>query len=243
VQDRAHFGGTHRGHFAGWTFNSAAFDEWSTSPDFQYLSACLGDAGDEGSRRAVAGLLVFDRAALQHRPDLKMIGLTSALEAWLLQRGAGSQTKRLARLTSWFGCGAYNGELCGRSRPICPYLHLSPDRQQDRKRLDTLRKLGNEHTAWRCSEWHRVMDWYQARSDAAHGQFNVVDTKHAEEAEYWISHYLLEPILLWLRDHPDDPVGDLEKLLNSIEDPANWGSMTAALDATPPPQAPPWEAT
>ena len=69
-----------------------------------------------------------------------MIGFASALEAWLLRRSAGPQTLRLARQVSWFGCGAHDNDLCGRARPICPYLHLSPDDKRDRKRLDTLRQ-------------------------------------------------------------------------------------------------------
>jgi hypothetical protein len=213
-------GATRTGHLVGWTFDQLALDDWNASDAFQYLSASLRDpTGTEGSERAVRGALLVDRASLEHGPDLKMIGYASALEAWLLPIAAGSETMRLARHVSWFGCGALDGSLCGRARPICPYLHLSPDR--DRGRLKRLRVLGEMHPAWRCSEWHRVMDWYETRSDAAHGRPNLVDPESARQAEYWIPHVLLEPILLWLRDHPSDPVGELIAQLDAIDDPEN----------------------
>ena len=84
------------------------------------------------------------------------------------------------------------------------------------------------------------MDWYDARSTWPHGRPDAVDPKHAlPTAEFWISHYLLEPILLWLRDHPDDPVGDLQALLDANADPANWAAMLQAMDVPVPPPVPP----
>jgi hypothetical protein len=235
----ATFGATRKGHYEGYSFSADSLEDWNTSPAFQYLSRALVSQEDDGARRAVTGALLFDRAALELRADLKMIGFTSALEAWLLVRRGQAQTKRLARHVSWFGCGAHNGELCGRARPICPYLHLSPDEPADRRRLDRLQALGNSYTAWRCSEWHRVTDWYEARSDAAHGGLNTVEPSHASQAEFWISHMLVEPILIWLRDHPVRPVEDLEQLLSSNADPASWPQMLTALDTNPPPTSPP----
>ena len=34
------------------------------------------------------------------------------------------------------------------------------------------------------------MDWHDARSDVVHGVFNAVDKTEADEAEFWVSHYL-----------------------------------------------------
>ena len=167
-----------------------------------------------------------------------MIGLAATLEAWLLPRREGPRTYRLARHASWFGCGSHNGDLCGRSRPICPYLHLSPDR--DGKRLKRLRRLGIEFPGWQCSEWHQVMDWYEARSDAAHANPDAIDAREVEQAEYWIAHYLAEPILEWLGDHRDDPIGDLDAELNRVEQPANWAAILDAIDSNDPPDLPPF---
>lgn len=238
VWERSAVGGLSKGHYEGWTFEQPSFEDWCASEPFQFLSEALRSADTEGARRAVAGALLFDRAATEHRPDLKMIGFASALEAWLLSRSPLPQTKRLARHSTWFGC--VHDDECGRTRPICPYLYLKPNDSRDRKRLDVLRDLGDTYVDWRCSEWHRVVDWYEARSDAAHGRPDAVDIEEAEHAEYWISRHLAEPILLWLRDHPDRPIEDLEGLINSVPAPPNWTELVAALDASAPPRVPPW---
>ncbi|HEX7134429.1 MAG TPA: hypothetical protein VF228_17785 [Iamia sp.] len=221
----------------GWTFSDESRAEWEASEPYQFLSRALAaDEPSEGERRARVGAELIARAVREHRPDLKMIGIAAATEALLLRREQGSQTYRLARYGAWFGCGLRHDDLCGRDRPICPYLHLVPGDP----RLKKLRTLGNTYVGWRCSKWHRVVDWYAARSNAAHGDPSSVDSKEAERAEYWVIHDLLDPVLLWLRDHPDDPVGDLEAEINAVQDPDGWVDMLAALDSpTPPPQAPP----
>jgi hypothetical protein len=236
IWERSAAGATVEGHFTGYTFGPEALDDWQLSEAFQYLSDALVNPTDEGRRRAVRGALLFDRAALERNPDLRMLGFASALEAWIHGDERGPKKYRLARHVAWFGCGAHDNDLCGRARPICPYLHLKPTAA---KRLRTLRDLGNTYTPWRCSEWHRVVDWYDARSAVAHGGLNEVSKKEADRPEFWISHYLAEPILLWLRDHPTDPVGDLECELDSHPDPVGWSAMCTALDASPPPPLPP----
>jgi len=238
--ERSAPGGRFRGDVAGWEFDQIAADDWSNSQVFKFLSGALAHPeANEGSRRASIGTQLFSRAATEHRRDLKMIGLASALEAWLLRRQPGHQTLRLARHVSWFGCGRHNDDLCGRARPICPYLRLSPDNRADRQRLSTLRDLGNTHVAWRCSEWHQVMDWYDSRSGAAHGDPTAVNEEEASSAEFWIAHYLAEPIIEWLRTHPDDPIGDLEREVDLAARPSRWEEMLQALDAPNPPAVPP----
>ncbi len=59
-------------------------------------------------------------------------------------------------------------------------------------------------------------------------------------AEYRVVHYLVEPILDWLRKHPQDPVAALEEAIDAIEDPAGWQMMVNALDSTEPPETPPF---
>lgn len=240
IWDNSAPGGRFRGSGIGWRFGQESYDEWCTSPAFQFLSAALADpAASEGAHRAAVGAQLLARAAAEHRPDLKMLGVASALEAWLLRRQPGAQTLRLARHVTWFGCGRPENSLCGRDRPICPYLHLQPDEGHDHRRLKVLRDLGNAYGPWRCSEWHQVMDWYDARSHVAHGDPTAVETKYAESAEYWVVHYLMEPILEWLHEHPDDPVGVLEAELAAVDDPDGWQAMLDALDATEPPPEPP----
>lgn len=236
IWERSAPGATVEGHFTGYTFGDQALAEWRQSEAFQYLNDALVNASDEGRRRAVRGALLFDRAALERNPDLRMLGFASALEAWIHGDEHGPKKYRLARHVAWFGCGAHNDNLCGRARPICPYLHLKPT---EHSRLRTLRELGNTYTPWRCSEWHRVVDWYDARSAVAHGGLDEVTKQEGDQPEFWISHHLTKPILLWLRDHPNDPVGDLQRLLDSRPDPTGWSAMCSALDAPSPPTHPP----
>jgi hypothetical protein len=83
------------------------------------------------------------------------------------------------------------------------------------------------------------MDWYDARSGAAHGDPTAVASNQADQAEFWVAHYLFEPILTWLLDHQVDPVGDLERALDEIEDPIGWDAVIGALDSDDPPMHPP----
>ena len=233
-------GGRFRGDTAGFSFSAEDFDVWSASASLQFLSAALKDPRpSEGARRAAVGAQLLARAASEHRADLKMLGVASALEAWLLRRVPSGQTLRLARHVAWFGCGRHDDSLCGRDRPVCPYLHLNPAQAKDRTRLKTLRDLSDVNVYWRCSEWQQVMDWYDARSGAAHGDPTAVASDQADQAEFWVAHYLSEPILTWLLDHQIDPVGDLERALDEIEDPAGWDSVIDALDSDDPPMRPP----
>lgn len=228
------------GEFLGFTFTQESCEDWANSTPFRYLSDSLADPSPtEGARRAVTGARLLARAATEYRPDLKMLGVMAALEAWLLNRQSGPQTLRLARHMTWFGCGLPREYLCGRDRPICPYLYLSPNCRLDRGRLKSLRDLGNTRVAWRCSKWHQAMDWYDARSDAAHGDPGGVDAKEASTAEYCVLHYLMEPILDWLREHPEDPVADLEAAIDATQKPDSWPRMIEALDSPNPPGEPP----
>lgn len=239
--DVALTGWTRVGDPSGGGFAQDDQDAWDQSDAFQFLSDAIADpTRSEAARRAAVGTQLFSRAVVEQRADIKMLGIVGALEAWVLNRQTGAQTLRLARHVSWFGCGLHDGSLCGRDRPVCPYLRLEPESKADRKRLDTLRDLGNTHGGWRCSEWHQVVDWYDARSDAAHGNDPIaVDPQHASQAGFWVARYLSTPILDWLRTHPDDPVGDLHAELSNVEHPAGWAVMLEALDADPPPPVPP----
>jgi len=221
------------GDHAGWTFNAEAFQDWLTSETFQFLSMALADPEPpNGSYRAAIGAQLLARAVMEHRPDLKILGVAAALEAWLLRRWKRSQTMKLARAVAWLGCGVQDNNLCCHARPACPYIHLSPDNDADRERLQTLRRLGRiDGSGWRCAEWHRIMDWYDERSGPVHGDPSVVVESHASEAQYWVIHYLMEPIVGWLSTHPDDPITDLETAMAPITDPTGWKAMTEALDS------------
>jgi ribosome modulation factor len=213
-------GSSHRGNHLGWTFSNP--DEWTNAPVFQWAARAIDASSHaESQRRALVGIQLLSQALVERRATFKMVELVGTLEAWLLPRQAAGQTFRLARAVAFFGCGRHNGDLCGRSRDTCPYLELNPDKTSERSRLKQLRVKG-AHPPWRCAEWHRVVDWYDHRSDVVHGSGPVISYKDASNALYWVCRYLAEPILQWLADHPTAPVTALEAEIAALPPAPDW---------------------
>jgi hypothetical protein len=216
-------GFSRRGNPLGWTFSDP--DEWDRSPVFQWAASAIGASSpSESQRRALVGIQLLSQALVEQRGTFKMVELVGALEAWLLPRQASGQTFRLARAVAFFGCGRHDNDLCGRSRETCPYLQLNPARDAERRELKRLRIKG-ALPPWRCSEWHRVVDWYDDRSAVVHGSGPIISYKDASNSLYWVCRYLTEPILQWLADHTTDPVTALEAEIASLPPGPDWESM------------------
>lgn len=213
-------GFSYRGNPFGWIFSDP--DEWTNAPVFRWVGDAIGASSPtESQRRALIGIQLLSQALIERRGAFKMVELVGALEAWLLPRQAGGQTFRLARATAYFGCGRHEGKLCGRSRDTCPYLELNPGKEGERSKLKLLRIKGAQ-PPWRCAEWHRVVDWYDERSDVVHGSGPVISYKDASNALHWVCRHLAEPILQWLADHPIDPVNALETEIAALPPGPDW---------------------
>jgi hypothetical protein len=87
--------------------------------------------------------------------------------------------------------------------------------------------------------WFKALDFYDARSSAAHGNPSDVEADEAERAEYWAVNRLLEPILEWFDGHPTDPIGDLERIIVASRQPLDWAKMRGILEGGPPLPDPP----
>lgn len=221
------YGVRSRGQARGWTFSDP--EAWPQAKVFLAVARAIGrDDVSEGHRRALIGSQLLSEALLEQRGTFRMVALVSALEAWLLPRAGTAQTFRLARAVAYFGCGRHDNDLCGRGRETCPYLELDPDNSSDRRRIRQLREKGAE-PPWRCSEWHRVVDWYEVRSDVVHGAGPDISFREATNALYWTARYLAEPILEWLVAHPDDPIGELEAAFSSLPTAPDWASRLGPL--------------
>ena len=219
-------GFSHRGEMIGWEFTKQ--DDWQDAPEFRWAAEGIGsEAPHDARRRALVGLQFLSLAIVEQQSQLKMVQVVTALEAWLLERSTRSQTYKLARAITYFGCDDSDGTRCGRGRDTCPYVGLNPDTDKERKVLKALREHGAE-PPWRCSEWHRVVDWYDQRSDVVHGG-TPVPTGDADRALYWVLHYLTRPILRWLRAHPDRPIADLDHALNSLPPMPDWEARLGPL--------------
>lgn len=226
-EGRAAFGFKHRGHALGWTFSEPR--QWEQAGVFRWVANAIGaSAQSEAQRRALVGVQLLSQALIERRPTLKMVQLVTALEAWLLPRRGRAQTFQLARAVAFFGCGRSNGDLCGRSRDTCPYLACDPGKQADLEMLKRLRKRGAA-PLWRCSEWHRVVDWYDDRSDVVHGAGPVISPRDSSSALYWTLRWLAEPILEFLRDHEVDPIESLDAALRGLPEPPDWEARLGPL--------------
>ena len=222
--ERTGFGGRARGDALGWTFTDTALADFMASLAFQFVADAIGMATPpEGARRALLGIELLSQAIVTHRPALKLLGVVEALEAMLLRHEPGPKKLKLARYVSFFGCGSVEGDLCGRQRDTCPYLALDPNK--DATKLGALRERSESDHWWLCSEWRQVVEWYELRNAAAHGEGRSVEAKDASTAEYWVLHYLLEPILDWLRLHSDEPVDALEQAVAALPEPPDWEAL------------------
>lgn len=224
---RAGYGTSLRGEAIGWTFPDT--QEWRSAAAFRWAAEAIGTPQPtEAARRALIGLQLMSQALVEHRPALKMVQLVTALEAWLLPQKRGTHTYRLARAVAFFGCGRHNNDLCGRSRETCLYLGLDPGSRPDLGKLKKLRIAG-EQPPWRCSEWHRVVDWYDLRSEVVHGRGPTIELREARNALFWAMRYLAEPILAFLSEHENDPIDALESEIAALPAMPDWEARLGPL--------------
>ena len=219
---------TFRGVPAGWGFSAEDRDAWEQSPAFAFISRALSsDEPTDAERRVWHAVRFLSRAILEQSDDQKLLNLVIALGALLTKRG---KSMALAQKVAWFGCGRFEGELCGQVRPVCPYLWLNPDRKKERKLLERLKVLAEVETSWLCSEWLDAFEWYEQRSQVVHGDgSDPVDDREASSAIFRVVRYLLGPICEWMEAHPDDPVGDLDKKIESVPLPPEANEMLSLI--------------
>jgi hypothetical protein len=215
------------GHRPGWTFTADAVTRFNESATFQFIADNIGcKSSSDGARRAQFGVQLFAQGIRERRPALTLVSHIAGLEAMIMPASSTSQTFRLARHVAFFGCGRHDGDLCGRTRDVCPYLAIDPsDGDRARRKLKRLEERARLGPPWLCSEWLRVIDWYKDRSGIVHGEFLNLDRKRVQSDQYWVLHNLAEPILDWLCEHPEDPIGELLAALAALPEPPDWDAM------------------
>lgn len=213
----------HRGQLPGWTFGVEEHDAFLASPGFMFAASAIGrERKSEAERRALLGIQLASQAILEHRPAMQLVYSVMSAETLLLERMSSSQAYRLARRCVIFLCGLSTNDLCGRQRDTCLFLSIDPDTNQGRKDLRRLRERGNQDPLWRCSEWHRVMDWYSDRSDIVHGAQIEVDDRQAGKVRYWLLKRVIPETLDWLQAHPNQPLADLDDAIEALPSPPDW---------------------
>lgn len=213
-----------KGEALGFTFDEDAQAAWRSSPAFPQLAEATSTGQDlpEGLRRALLGVQLLSQAILEHRPPFKLLNLVIGLESMLLEREHQSQSFRLARRATYFTCGGFNDSLCGRGRDTCQCLALDPADRKARQSLKDLRTLAQIDTRWRCSSWLDYLHWYDLRSEVAHGDDTSVSEKDVSTAEFCILRWTAEPVLQWLIEHPDDPLGSLDAAISALAAVPRW---------------------
>ena len=75
---------------------------------------------------------------------------------------------------------------------------------------------------WHCGERASYSRWYELRSAVAHGDDDPVTSDEADQAEYWIFMWTLEPVLQWLVEHPVKPLEALDEALAALGPVPHW---------------------
>jgi hypothetical protein len=225
IHGRVGIGWKRTGGHLGWTFGEAEDAEFQSSTGFRFAADALGAPHrTEAQRRAILGIQLASQSILDHRPAMKVLSALMAAEAMLLERSTTPQAFRLARRVAFFTCGTPEGEHCGRGRPTCPVVGTSPDHKAV-ARLKELRTRGNADFRWRCSEWHRALDWYDLRSEIVHGGNVEVSDKDANEVVFWLLHDLVPPTLEWLASHASHPLDELDSALDALPAQPDWNGL------------------
>lgn len=212
-------------NFTGTTIDHVAF---ANDELFQWLAGSIGDrAPSEGQRRALVGVEMLSEAIIAP-PRPAAAALVTALEAWLKPDRDGALTFTLARSVAFLACGSHNNVQCGRGSDTCPYLALDPTESGVPRKLKRLRQAGTE-PPWRCAEWQIAIDWYELRSDVVHGKRPEVDRREMARHVHRVYRRLALPILRWLADHPEDPIGDLDVAIAGLPTPPDWEAILGPM--------------
>jgi hypothetical protein len=206
-------GFSHTGGLVGAGFADGEREHWAAAR-FAEAAELVGCADlSPGPAHLMLGVRLLSQAVLEPRPPMRLLATVIATET-LLGRG---KTYQLARRAAFLTCGRPEGNLCGRTRPACPFLTLDPTDKGDLVRLKTLESQARADPGARCSEWLDFVGRYDDRSGIAHGELGRhVPEQDADSDLYWATHWLLPAALPWLLDHPGDAVGDLDIAISQL---------------------------
>jgi hypothetical protein len=213
------------GHVLGVEMPEKILEEFRSSKAFVFASNAIATSSpSEGAEsKAAVGIELMSQALIGLNHSVNIMHWVQALEAMITDRSPGAQTFLFARRGAFFGCGRPNGSLCGRDRNACTALLQDPTVSSQRSILKRLME-GTDKTERMCSEWMQLIDWYDARSDYAHGGLmrdpSTGVTRDAADLDRdikgWILNFYLVPVLTWLSEHSMHPVSDLDQELGSL---------------------------
>ena len=215
---RSGYGFKSVGLHLGFELQHAGIDSWEQhAAPLQLAASAIGsDTATNGAKRALRGVELFAQSILVRDPDLRVLLVMASLDGMLKPDNKMSRTlilaKKLTYMSCWKtgGCGHFNGQPC-------PYVLFNPDLEEDRELLIKLRTISRTDTRWLCTYWAGVIEWYETRSGMAHGNPEGTDPNEASAFAYWSYHKYVNPTLVWLMEHSDNPITDLDAALRSLE--------------------------
>lgn len=225
ITDAPTIGWWHVGAVAGWTFRDADHDAWTSEPAFRFLNEGLAQPEDDRTslqRRALIAVDLFNQAWLSWRPDVALLNFAMELEVLLGEEGDRAKKYRVARRVSYFVCGLPNDRHAD-GRPACPYLTYAIKKDGNPSEafqgfLEEVRDglLGQDQARAElalgkyCSQFFDVLDLHDARNVLAHGGRLDLTAREEGQATWYLTGWLLRPVLTWFAEHPDSELTELD---------------------------------
>jgi hypothetical protein len=210
------------GAVPGWTLTDADHDTWIGDAVFRFLNEALTQP--EGirtplQRRALVAIDLFNQAWLSWQPDVALMNSAMALEVLLGEPDDQEKKYRIARRVSYFVCGWPNERCPDRRRMPCPYLTLPLD--NNGRRGTALKQLLNDVESrttpnMYCSQFYDVLDLYDARNAIVHAGRLGISSHEEGQATWYLTSWLLRPVLTWFAEHPGAELANLDAEIASL---------------------------
>jgi len=186
-----------------------------SEPAFRFLHEALIRPDQERTslqRRALIAIDLFSQAWLSWQPDTALLSGVMALEVLLGDQTDRAKKLRVARRASYFVCGWPNHRYSD-GQPTCPYLtHPLSSRGEpgpDLQRLIEAVKAGDAPHMY-CSQFFDVLGLFDARNDIVHEGRLGLTLRQERQTTWFVSGWLLKPVLTWFAKHPDSELTELD---------------------------------
>jgi len=216
-------GAARRGALAGWTFNDAAHEAWTTDPALRFLDDAFTRAEPDRTTlhsRALLAVSLLSQGWLSCKPDVELLNSAMALEVLLGEASDQDKKFRIARRASYFSCGWPRQLYPGTGRPACPLLSLPLDSRRPGAPGRELKTLLHDMRAGRahpCTYFLDVCDVYDARNEIVHrGQ---LPASWPRPDTWFIAAHLLGQVLAWFARHPGAELSLLDSEISSLPPP------------------------
>jgi hypothetical protein len=223
IGDALTVGAARRGALAGWTFDDAAHEAWTTDPALRFLDDAFTRAEPDRTTlhsRALLAVNLLSQGWLSWNPDVELLNSAMALEVLLGEASDQDKKFRIARRASYFWCGWPRQLYPGTGRLACPLLSLPLHHRRPGAPSLELKTLLHDMRAGRtlgCTYFLDVCDIYDARNEIVHrGQLPA----HWKRPDTWfIGAHLLSQVLAWFARHPDAELSLLDSEISSLPTP------------------------